>query len=891
MKPKLFLPWLCIALITAVTALPLLGEPIQGDDLVLHYYRIPVVNSLWQNGVFFSRWNPDLLFGYGFPLFNFYPPLSAYLLTTLYWVGGADGHSALRLFHLLTLALAPSGMFLASRRLYDDVGGVLSAAAFAWSPYFLLQPYGRASLANALALSLLPWTLWVMLMLLEKRNGRYATFSALFIAAVFLSHVVSSAFFIAPLVVFTAVAALLYKPRQARLLWGAAALALGIGLAAFFWLPAFAEIDATRYAFAASQVDYFASFARVWTWPPQIINGIVGATLPKSVGVAQQVVGIAALLLSGVVLYRGRNRRVDPATLLALLACLIGLGGLFLASAVSAPVWRWLTPLQGLQFPWRLLDVPLFWLPLGVGWLGAWTAQRVNQTAWRIGTALLLTAMLANAVAYLHPPRTTALPKRPSMTDASAVQHNRAVYGLMGWGEYAAADVKSWPPGVPFAGADRFATLAQKLAQPSDSLTVSHSTPWRLQATTNAAAAYVQPLYTHTFPGWQLEIDGEAVPLTILGNGTIALPIPAGKHELMLWFGATRPRRAGNVISLLALLGCAGLVVVGRQGRLKIGDRRSRVEGERAALSTLRFLAVALLVLVVGKLLVVDSFNTPLMLHPKGDTIPDVAEPPQGDFGAAKLVGAQIAPPNRLTLYWQADEPAPRPYSVAVTLRDGRGFPVKELVNQRPGGVEMTRWEVGQLFRDAYTLPVDVVVPPVQYTVDVALADPDSGERLSLLDGVAGQSAVTVGTLKQRPRITQIPNVSPLARFNEAIVLLEVDGVEAAVDGKIDMTLTWGSLNAVPINYTLFVHLLDKNGDIIDQDDAQPTQGVYPTSAWEPGDVIVDRRTWNSTAPPGTYSVQIGLYDLTTGQRLPVSGDGALGDRVVIGTLTIAPQP
>ena len=37
------------------------------------YYRIPIVSEMWRNGIFFSRWAPDLVYGQ-LPLFNFYPP-------------------------------------------------------------------------------------------------------------------------------------------------------------------------------------------------------------------------------------------------------------------------------------------------------------------------------------------------------------------------------------------------------------------------------------------------------------------------------------------------------------------------------------------------------------------------------------------------------------------------------------------------------------------------------------------------------------------------------------------------------------------------------------------------------------------------------------------------
>ena len=49
-------------------------------------------------------------------------------------------------------------------------------------------------------------------------------------------------------------------------------------------------------------------------------------------------------------------------------------------------------------------------------------------------------------------------------------------------------------------------------------------------------------------------------------------------------------------------------------------------------------------------------------------------------------------------------------------------------------------------------------------------------------------------------------------------------------------------------------------------------RGGYPTSLWEPGEIIADEHTVNvhADAPPGRYRLAVGLYRLTDGTRLPV---------------------
>lgn len=82
----------------------------------------------------------------------------------------------------------------------------------------------------------------------------------------------------------------------------------------------------------------------------------------------------------------------------------------------------------------------------------------------------------------------------------------------------------------------------------------------------------------------------------------------------------------------------------------------------------------------------------------------------------------------------------------------------------------------------------------------------------------------------------------------------------------------------VQTNYTVFVQLLDKTGQLLAQIDQQPQQGNFPTSTWQPGDVIEDEYKLTQTAalPPDATWAQliIGLYDPEQ-KRLPLHADGA----------------
>jgi hypothetical protein len=89
-------------------------------------------------------------------------------------------------------------------------------------------------------------------------------------------------------------------------------------------------------------------------------------------------------------------------------------------------------------------------------------------------------------------------------------------------------------------------------------------------------------------------------------------------------------------------------------------------------------------------------------------------------------------------------------------------------------------------------------------------------------------------------------------------------------------------------SYTVFIHLLDKNKMIGGQWDSVPGHGLLPTTSWLEGEVITDEYEVpiRDGAPPGQYVIEVGMYDVYTGERLQVrdkSGKQMEGDRILLG--------
>jgi 4-amino-4-deoxy-L-arabinose transferase-like glycosyltransferase len=109
--------------------------------------------------------------------------------------------------------------------------------------------------------------------------------------------------------------------------------------------------------------------------------------------------------------------------------------------------------------------------------------------------------------------------------------------------------------------------------------------------------------------------------------------------------------------------------------------------------------------------------------------------------------------------------------------------------------------------------------------------------------------------------------------------------------GSLAATLYWESLKSVESDYTVFTQVLGPDWQLHGQLDRQPIYGQWPTSRWQPGQKFVDKFVIEVSegAPSGEYAMLVGLYDLGSGQRMPVmvGGDRVPDDAIVVYRLSI----
>ncbi|MCB0210390.1 MAG: hypothetical protein KDJ52_13720, partial [Anaerolineae bacterium] len=91
----------------------------------------------------------------------------------------------------------------------------------------------------------------------------------------------------------------------------------------------------------------------------------------------------------------------------------------------------------------------------------------------------------------------------------------------------------------------------------------------------------------------------------------------------------------------------------------------------------------------------------------------------------------------------------------------------------------------------------------------------------------------------------------------------------------VAITLGWQARSPAE-NWVRFVQLIGPDGLVYGQYDSAPDNGLYPTSLWQPGEVVVDPVAFPilSERPPGDYILHIGLYQPDTGERLLLNSGG-----------------
>lgn len=280
-----------------------------------------------------------------------------------------------------------------------------------------------------------------------------------------------------------------------------------------------------------------------------------------------------------------------------------------------------------------------------------------------------------------------------------------------------------------------------------------------------------------------------------------------------------------------------------------------------------------------------------------------------------------------LELYWRALKDMEDDYKFFTYLTDEQGKIVED-DDQRlvapirypstdqlvaPTWYPTSQWKVGELVKmetqywvmakpSQFGVALAVIKGPGQWEVHKRLR-PQIIESSVVLPLLYDGTLVELVTLRSDGRViravvprrqfTPPPIAHPLeATLGDRVKLLGYDlsPTQLKPGQTFHLTLYWQALVRMDESYTVFTHLLDEKSLIRGQKDSVPRHGTWPMTVWAQGEVIVDEYDIpiQIDTRPGQYMLEIGMYQLETGQRLEVhGGPESKGDRILLGKVEV----
>jgi hypothetical protein len=264
-----------------------------------------------------------------------------------------------------------------------------------------------------------------------------------------------------------------------------------------------------------------------------------------------------------------------------------------------------------------------------------------------------------------------------------------------------------------------------------------------------------------------------------------------------------------------------------------------------------------------------------------------------------------------ITAYWQSHQTMSQHYVVSFYLLDPLMQPWGQVDWTLGGHYPSVLWAPGESVDEAYPLPVGNRTPPGLYTIEMSLYEyvaPPRGEtgdgastsplRFLLVTTPVSPEPVEHLYLERvrvmDPAETTSPSHPTAFELGDQIRLLgyDVPADELGQGDTLDLVLHWQATSPPARDYTVFTQLIGPDGLVWGQKDNQPQAGRFPTTSWDLTTKVVDRYhiPLQDGAPVGQYRLLVGMYELTTGERLPVvdeSGNRLPDDAIPLANITV----
>jgi len=569
---------LLIPLTALVASLPRIRGVSCGDDFDFHLLSWMEAQRSWTQGILYPHWVQTANWGAGEPRFVFYPPLS--------WIAGALLGFALpwnwvaAAFIFLSLTAAGLATSALARQFLPAPNATLAGILAAATPYTFFVAYRRSALSELAAAA------WIPLLLLyawreppvNAKNplipNPYSLIPvSLVLAAVWLTNAPTGVM-ASYLLAFAALSAAILQRNWQPIFRAAFAAPLGLGLAAFYLIPAAWEqrwIDVRQALDIGMRTQDSWLFAR-HTDPSLALHDHVLAIASSLVVLtaALALAGFATALRRGQLRLESRHYWLSLAILVPILV--------LLQLPFTAPIWNALPKLQFLQFPWRWLTVlatPYAIFLAAATPLGTRRARIWSSVAW---AAVLIGFSVASTQLFFQ-----------ACDDEDQVSAQFSDFqtdtGVAGTDEYAALGSDNTLVATGLPDACQVSDPTQELGEPdkdSGDIPVWYPEQGSCDATYSAQLWQTEHkrlqvdsdddgfliLRLRRYPAWAISVNGS--PVSSQGtrdDGLIEIPISAGQSNIEIRWTTTPDVLWGRRISLISLAALLLLILFGIANR------------------------------------------------------------------------------------------------------------------------------------------------------------------------------------------------------------------------------------------------------------------------------------------------------------------------------------
>lgn len=530
-----FIPWVMLfGLIIWPLFLP--GYFSHHDDLQV--MRVLQMRKCIEDFQIPCRWVPDMGYGNGYPLFNYYAPLPYYLGALASYLFGFLG--AAKLLFAIPIFLGGLSMYLLASELFGLYPAILASTLYIFAPYRALDTYVRGAVAESFAMAIIPLVFYFALKLIVRKNIKYLVGLSISLAIFLTSHNIMTLLFIPVLSVV-----IIYKlivERWKNWLYLMIGLLLGVGLSAFFIFPAYFEKNLVQIDnlirldlnFRAHFVNlHQLFFDRFWGYGASSPG--TNDTISFQIGWPYWWIVIASFILVLFNLIRKR-KFIDY---FALVLISIFIFSIFMTHIKSAFIWEQIEILKFTQFPWRFLAVSVFASSL----LGAYFVQAIKEKYRIIFTSVLVILTIVLNWSYFRPEKFYL-----GMTDQQKLSgklwEDQQKAAILDYLPQTAVQPREASSNIPIVRSGK--ALIEPLKNKSNR--------WEFKVKIEEPTTIEVPVFD--FPNWEVKINNQKVNHSnknYLGRISINFD-KGGEYMVSGKFNDTNIRRISNFVSIASLI-------------------------------------------------------------------------------------------------------------------------------------------------------------------------------------------------------------------------------------------------------------------------------------------------------------------------------------------------